>query len=463
MNTLFALISICLLAVGVYLALFKPISFTFFWAIFGSSYDGCGIMMYLDSCFGYYRLIMNHIVLLCFLVSIWRFYKKPQTKTSFRFMAIAILFVLGILISQSLYFIIHNISLINFSYGFIEYGPLIFIIWLANYKTYNLYHNSKYSLTRFVLIQVMIAAAIVYLPQFGIHILDNFGGGNYISDGNIYNQNILMNIFDLPKMFVNKYLYNGLGQFHNGNDMGFYGIVGLLLSIFLIVKSQKLWKKILGLGFALLSLLLWGNSGMRGPVVGLICGVIIVYILWKKPSKWITGLLGASVLLLFLFSETGMELISYLIPESGNISYVTRADLRINGLNYLKDNWLIGEGGLLANLTAQNIDPHELPFRISCLFGLFTGVMCFILVYVYPVWAFIRTKNKEAVTIIFWFILFFVSITDNYTCIGLFWILFSEAICSMCIKRNTEKNEKTVDTTKNLKLEYFATNVEARS
>lgn len=123
---------------------------------------------------------------------------------------------------------------------------------------------------------------IVYLPEIGIHMFDKFSGANYIADGFVYNNNIF-HIQDMLSALKNKYLFNGLGQFHNGNDMGFYGVAGAMCA-FGIMLRRGFGNKVVALFIFLISVLLWGNSGMRGPVIGVAIGLII-YIFFRKTFK----------------------------------------------------------------------------------------------------------------------------------------------------------------------------------
>lgn len=434
-------IAIGVLLGGAYLAVQNPILFTFYWGIFGSSYDACGIMSWLESGFGYYRICMNAILLLCCVGSTVRYYKHPQNKMSRSYMTLAQLFMLGIMISQMFIFVMEGIGFINFSYGFIEYGPTLLIIWLANYERQGNPDGTRMKLFAYVIIQIVIAWTIMGTKSKGLSTLDAICGSNYISDGYAYNNNILRNIVGLPLMLVNKYLYNGLGQFHNGNDMGFYGAVGILVGVILIKEKKKIWQKIAGGILIYFSILMWGNSGMRGPIVGVVCGLIFSFILYRRPSKWVTGVLALMIVAAFLISETGLDLINYLIPESSNISYNEREILRENGFHYLQSNWLLGAGGALGNLTVNRIDPHELPLRISCLFGIFTGAISAILIYIRPIMDLIRNRYSDLFVVTSYTIVFFVSITNNYTCIALFYFLFSEAVCRMCYKPDQRSYE----------------------
>lgn len=426
------IVALCVLLIGAFIAVKNPILFTLYWGMFGSSYDACGIMSLLDSGFRYYRLCMNVILLVCCVASTISYCQRLQKKVAAKYMVTAWIFMIGIALSQTVVFISESIPIVSFSYGFVEYGPPILIIWLANYEKISQKMNIRNYIIGFVIVQVSLACLIVFTNNSGLHFFDSICGSNYITDGYIYNKNILDSIVGLPLMFVNKYLYNGLGQFHNGNDMGFYGVAGLNAGLFLIKEGKKLWYKAIGIILIYFSLLMWGNSGMRGPMVGIICGVVLSFVLYKKPSKWIVGLLACVCVVSFLLSETGLELMNYLVPDSSNISFTERETLRENGFRYILANWMFGAGGLIGNLTSQRIDPHELPLRISCLFGIGMGLVSVLLIYVMPIIDFLRKRKNDAFTIISYAVVFFVSITDNYTCIALFYLLFSETVCTMC-------------------------------
>lgn len=135
------------------------------------------------------------------------------------------------------------------------------------------------------------------------------------------------------------------------------------------------------------------------------------------------------IFILFLGSELGSELLFYFIPKAGNISYTSRAILRLNGIRYISQNPIFGAGGMLGFLTAKQIDPHELPLRMACLFGIPGSLFTCYLIYVLPVMEFLKTKNKELIAIVAYSIVVMVSITNNYTDICLFWLLYAEAMC----------------------------------
>lgn len=126
-----------------------------------------------------------------------------------------------------------------------------------------------------------------------------------------------------------------------------------------------------------------------------------------------------------------LDFLNYIIPSSDNSSFLSRSSLRLNGLNFLTDHILLGAGGDLDHLISLGVDPHELPLRISCLYGFFPGVLITLIVYVIPFYVIlVNFFNLNFYQLSFYSIIFFVSITNNYTCFGLFWILFSYVLCS---------------------------------
>ena len=107
-------------------------------------------------------------------------------------------------------------------------------------------------------------------------------------------------------------------------------------------------------------------------------------------------------------------------------SFQSRAINRMNGLNYIAENPLWGSGGTYSGLLEKHIDPHELPLRMSMLFGIAGGILTLLSVYVLPVKSFVqkvKSKNVTFFSCAALMIIIAVSLTDNYTNIVLFYFL----------------------------------------
>lgn len=402
------------------------------WGILGSDYDAAGVVGFFSSYFKYYDFFMKIILIVIFIVSIWRYIKLKKNLFD-KYILLAIVLIFWIIASFVIVAMSSNIIIFpNILYPIINFSPLIMLVWILNYEVYSRKRKKMINyIIIYVYLQIILAFLIVYLPEIDIHVLNKFSGANYISDGYIYNKNIFY-LTDIIKLLKNKYLFNGLGQFHNSNDMGFYGVVGIVCSIY-VIRRGNIYKKIISILILFFSIFLWGNSGMRGPVIGVFIGLIIYIMYLKKNIKFILNASIGSIIILFLalkYNEILNRLQVYLIPDKDNISFISRRTLRLEGIKYIVKNPIIGAGGMLGKLTIKGIDPHELPLRIGCLFGIPASIMIIYLIYIFPILKFIKIKNKEILSILFYSIIVMVSLTNNYTDICLFWFLFSEVICN---------------------------------
>lgn len=427
MNLVMMLMALMLVGVCLLLSINFPYEFLILWGILASGYDANGIVKYMDTYFGSFSLLMNSVMIIALAFSIWRYNKQTRKRYNIFLISGGILIVWIILcfvfVGSS-----SGMGIYNIVYTICDYSPIVMMIWMLNHDYYVRKGKKPVNyILFFVCTQVVIAFLIVYLPEIGIHILDKFSGANYIADGYAYNNNIF-HIQDIFSALKSKYLFNGLGQFHNGNDMGFYGVAGAVCAIILMLKTEIKYK-LLSIFLFLISILLWGNSGMRGPVLGVAIGLVI-YVLYSRKRSKITLIAGGiAIILLLLRSELGSELMAYFIPETGNVSYTSRTFLRLNGFRYIGQNPIFGAGGMLGFLTVKQIDPHELPLRMACLFGIPGALLTCYLLYVLPVTEFLKTKNKELIAIVAYSIVVMVSLTNNYTDICLFWLLYAEAMC----------------------------------
>lgn len=117
--------------------------------------------------------------------------------------------------------------------------------------------------------------------------------------------------------------------------------------------------------------------------------------------------------------------------------------LRIHGLMYIRKNPVVGTGGLFGLLTAKGIDPHELPLRMACLFGIPGGLLIGYLLYIRPILDFLKSNTRTAFAVVAYSVIVLVSLTDNYTDICLFWLLFSESACIIIGQDDSDNGENT--------------------
>lgn len=434
------IIAIVILLIGIYIAIKNPFYFTFYFGILGCRYDSCGITYFFSQYFGLYTTLFEYLLVLAVIMALFRLYKNKDkiNNLSIQFISVFALFIFTIILST----LVTSLKQGNFNidviiYSLVNYGPLIMIIWVCYNDRYNFYNTLKL----YLIIQILIAFFIVYLPVYGVDVLNSLSGSNYVSDGFVYNNNIAK-LSNFMEIFGNKYIFNGLGQFHNGNDMGFYGCVGCVVFGFQIYKKKNI---LMYSVMFMMSCFLWFNSGMRGPVIGTAMALLVYLIISRLTyHKFIYILLATAMLILMLFIFPD-QIMSYFIPSTNNVSFISRNYLRLNTISYIASHPYFGAGGLLSNLTVLGIDAHELPLRITSLFGVMSGIVATIGIYVLPVYHILHNKSYNLIAVIFIFICFLVSLTNNYTCIMLFWMLMSTSIFwneNRCVGINNTKKIK---------------------
>ena len=239
-------------------------------------------------------------------------------------------------------------------------------------KAFYLFHND----------QKILALCITYLPAYGINFMDGISAANYVPGGyNYLIEDRLARIYNFYEIFLEKGRFLRMGQFHNGNDLGLYA--GTCL--FLCMNALRMRKKmIFYVALAFFAFLLWTNSGMRGVIYGIVFAIIVHTIVGKITVKRIFCIFITLIVGLIMVSFLPTDNLSYFFGTGASRSIETRIMLLNNGLDYLANHLIIGNGGVLENLTPLGIDPHQLPIRISVMYGLVAGVVCTILIFVLP-------------------------------------------------------------------------------
>lgn len=435
--------------VSLYYAIQKPVIFVVIFGLVGSRYDAFGIGSYLSLFNSLHFRIMEVLLIVAVIISIIHFFRKKMTEFK-SVIILSILFLCLILIS-TLYNTLANLSAESFlsqlTYNVAMYSPATLIIWISYYHEFKLRKTFRY----FVIIQILISTLVVYLPSININILDVIKGANY-TEGFI-EKDIAANILNFFEVFKDKYYFNLFAQYHNSNDLGVYGglcLFILLIYIFFENKKEDIktanyktnLSRLIYIPIIILALFAWFNSGNRGVVYGIMATFFLYFIFNSTLKSQLRNILIIIVLLLLLFFSSFTDsIVSYLFLSSDNISYYSRLYLLENGLEYLADHWLFGNGGNLSDLTSQGIDPHQLPIRLSILFGTGTGIVSILIIYILPIYYFIKYKKCTIYSIGLVMIIWATSLTNNYTVIVLFWMAFAEALIDMRRNRKTHSKE----------------------
>lgn len=401
------IISLLLILLSVFLIIKNPYVYLAFFCAFASSTEAKGIECYLGTSFSYYGEIQAFIFVIFGFISTFKIIKQPRYRT------------IGLLILLLVFFCWFSIfSKFGFSpssYILISESllPLGLPILLANpmkreneYKVFNL----------LLIVEITLAFLITYLPLAGIDLLSPLASMNYAGTDESSGEVATMGQLDM--LLGSKYVFANTGQFHNSNDMGLFGIVGLFWSFYyFIIRGRKLYYLPFCILLAFFSIAIWFNGAARGPIVGLVAGLFLYLFLGEKKGKFsfllmILLVLGAIVYVVY----SNEDIFQFFFDTEGH-SYTTRKDLNDNGWSFLASNPILGAGGDLALLVRRNIDPHELPFRMACVFGIVPGLLTILLFYLYPISRFLKAKKKTLLSMVLYGIFFFISLTNNYTCI----------------------------------------------
>ena len=136
-----------------------------------------------------------------------------------------------------------------------------------------------------------------------------------------------------------------------------------------------------------------------------------------------------------------LNIFSYFLGEGAGDSYASRKKLNDNTFEHLGEFFLFGTGGDLDSMFNRGIDPHELPLRILCLYGIVPAILVTILTIVKPINNYIKYRNNISIySITLFCIVLFVSLTNNFSEGVLFWLALCESLLDL---RTNKKNENT--------------------
>lgn len=425
------LILFCLIlfVIGGGIIYYDPVAFLVYYGIFASSTDGYGVRNYLIGSFKPYAAMMSSLLIVAL---VWSLYRN-------KFLERKLVSITGISFLLCLWIIVATCS------GVDNRSPLACLSWLEQmspiYLIILILNKDRSNIRKwfeiYIAVQTILALGVIYLPEYGINLLQNISSIHYVNDINREFNNQVATIGSALKIFSNKYIFNQLAQFHNANDTGFFGAVSAYVFLYkYLVKDRKIcWLLISAAGGVL-----WFNSGMKGPILGIAAGVIVsLYLRQTQRVKIASAFLGIAV-----FISAGPFLDT--IFEGGfatwiQSSLVSRALRRQNGLLFIKEHLLFGSGASYNGLLEGYIDPHELPLRMAVLFGVPALIISVILFYIIPIYQIVFGEKRSSFSWVLYFIVVFVSITNNYTNIVLYFFVFYMAY-STFLEENRNPLEK---------------------
>lgn len=423
-------VSLFVIAIGGCLAISNPAVFVLYYGLTASSTDAYGIASFLSTGFGQYRFVMQILLIAALCVSVYnnRFMEKRMFVTVTAYFAICI-WIAVVIFQKSFSTEMFYIGTLNVWLE--QMSPIYLIILMLNRKRADI----KRLFELYVVIHVVLAFSVIYLPLIGINVLNIIKSSNYLNDTTSLYDADVANLSNFMQLFSNKYAFNQLAYFHNSNDTGFFGGVGLVVGFSNFMRSSNRKNKFLWGCMTLGAVSLWFNSGMKGPIVGIVAGLILYW--YAERQNTLTSFLKVLfLLLLILMAFYGSDFVNALLESMfsrtttlGN-SILSRIQKREAGYRFILENPIWGSGASFEGLLSRKIDPHELPLRFAVLFGIPAGLMSLLLYYIVPVASFVKKVKTRTVTryqCVLFMICMAVSLTNNYTDIVLFFFILYEA------------------------------------
>ena len=206
----------------------------------------------------------------------------------------------------------------------------------------------------------------------------------------------------------------------------------ITLLIARLIENKKLIYRIFYIFFILCAFLLWCNTGTRGPIVGLFVAFVVYVSLYNRNYSIKISILGTSILFLLIFAAFGGDVINYFIGSGANDSFASRQALNNNTFAHLDEFFFFGTAGNLDALFERGIDPHELPLRVLCMYGIVPAILMTVLTIIKPLKKiFINKRCVSFYSLSLFFILLFISLTNNFAENTLFWISLAELVISI--------------------------------
>lgn len=420
-------VSLLIIIIGGCLAISNPVIFVLYYGLTASSTDAYGIASFLSTGFSQYCFVMQLLLILALFVSVYnnRFLDKKL------FVTVASCFLLCLWMAFVIFqksFSTEMFYIGTLNVWLEQMSPIYLIILMLNRERTDIKKLFKV----YVVIHVLLAFMVIYLPMAGINALEVIKSSNYLNDTTQLYDAGVAGISNFMQLFSNKYAFNQVAHFHNSNDTGFFGGVGIVVGMSSFVNSENKKHKVLWGILIFCAVSLWFNSGMKGPIVGIAAGFVLYWYVKRKDTLgsffkfWV-------LLLVVLMAAFGSDLLNTLFESIFSStstlgqSIQSRVLKREAGLKFILENPLWGSAASFEGLLSRKIDPHELPLRFAVLFGIPAGIMSFVLYYIVPISTFIKkVKNGlvERYKCVLLMICIAVSLTNNYTDIVLFFFSF---------------------------------------
>lgn len=403
-----SILATILIVLAVYYMIANPIKFLFLYGMTAAYNEARGIEGFLSTGVIPYNYIMQFLLFIVFLKCLLQ--KQKVKKNALTIWMCSVIYIVFVSISC-----IIGGHLLSVPIYLAQNCP-IYILILYFYK-------DKIDVMDFVVklvtFHIIMAFLVLYLPIFGINILESIQGYKYIDS--IYKMGAPATLGNFYQVFFNKYQFNLAAQFHNPNDTAFFGVIGVVLYYSLFKKTRKIkWFVLI-----IISAILWVNGGSRSALIGWILGIVATVVMSRNDSKKSLMVLSGIILVTVVFSIDSVQshIISLLNSKDyGSIytSVIGRTGLRRETLKLIAQFPIFGTGGEMSDIYINNIVitqyAHELPLRQAALFGIPTGIVSFLIVNVIPLVSIIKKKNYDYISLGFYFILLCTTLTNGFLC-----------------------------------------------
>ncbi|MBO2522606.1 MAG: hypothetical protein CW336_01935, partial [Bacteroidetes bacterium] len=269
------IISLLLILLSVYLIIKNPFIYLAFFCAFASLTEAKGIESYLGTSFSYYGEIQAFIFVIFGIVSTFKIIRQPKYHTIGLLILLLILFCWFSIFSK---FGFSPSSYILISENLLPLGlPILLAHPLKRENEYRVFNT-------LLVFEISLAFLITYLPLAGIDSLSPIAAMNYAGSDESSGEVATMGQLDM--LLGSKYVFANTGQFHNSNDMGLFGIVGIFWSLYYFVrKGSKIYMLPFTLLIVLFSIAIWFNGAARGPLVGLVASLVLYIIVGEKQLR----------------------------------------------------------------------------------------------------------------------------------------------------------------------------------
>lgn len=397
------------------------------YGFFAADRDGYAFLEFLSLSFVDFKLYTRILFLVLFLYSILYLFFVVKKISRMELLKISsVLLVSFLIVFNSLFKgdgIIWAVSLLVFN------GVPVYLIWYVMGLKYN--NNEKF--INYVIIKTVVATVVLLTPS--LIFLD---GSFYKAEEGIFVNDVSDVNFSAPTGDSIKGAYSRYSIYHNPNSLGFHSVLALLVGVYLFMVSGRLWGKFLSIIIFVCGAIGWLNSLTRGPMLFFILGLFyisVLNILYGDRKNFLIkfivvmgGVLAG--ILIFILSDIS----KYLIPDKNDISVVDRVQGYIYSFSVIKNHfWLGVEKGWEWN----GYYPHFLPLSLTADNGVFVGLIGGALVFfggmVTIVTAsknYLKGGSRRAeyfLSIMLVFLVFGISITNNFTAPVIFWIMLAQA------------------------------------